>query len=75
MNTSNIINLFEKPESKGEAKVLDADILGYLLTERTTSEVRDYFMLSTASKRLRELLDAKKVLMRRDGARRFWKKA
>ena len=79
---SNIIYLSKHNQKKSQQnkpaglQVLDADILGYLTTERTTGDVRAHFFLSTASKRLNELLRARKVTMRKDDSDRrknYWK--
>ena len=58
-------------------KVSDDEILAFLDTEKTTKELQDKFGFSsvTVSKRTKQLKSEGKITVRKDGVKKFWKKA
>jgi hypothetical protein len=57
-------------------KISDEKILAFLSSDRSTGEVQEHFGWSavTSGARLKKLLQAKKVSMRKEGTSKFWKR-
>jgi DNA-binding transcriptional ArsR family regulator len=65
-----------KPRGPRAGKLSESDFLEYLTTERQSGEITKHFKTTapTVDKYLKPLLQAQKIIRRKDGRKVFWKK-